>query len=441
MKSFGEVVENSLRRGKVRGTEIETGTRYVQMVNVQNVLPIKAKLGRFNVRIFSDNKTECKICSNVGHPPFRCPDKEKPKTLLCSRCKGEGHLYRECPNEFVCNFCSDSGHKQKDCEAYKASQMYGVYAHEIAEGRAADLEASGGMAYIADNHDNELSTDVNTDATAQMNVNPDLLGDTETNEKSDETQIPSDTTHPKTTYVDDLNDVNPSETTFEKLSKERVFLVIGDSNSNRIHFKDPDVKNISISGGAASNIDDLLLKAETEAGDKKVKRLVVHLGTNDVTKYKADASQVILEITSAINKIHDKFPSSEIAFSSIPHRRGKSSATLGLNNTIKVVNEFVWKMSKREKYLFFLNNDNELLKDGTPVTSMYDGSDSRGIHVSVKGAEILEENMQCFFDSGEASDLDFDAETPSRRKRNRSVMSNTPPSAKQSDKTKKLMPH
>ena len=91
-------------------------------------------------------------------------------------------------------------------------------------------------------------------------------------------------------------------------------------------------------------------------------------------------------------------------------------------------------MSKREKYLFFLNNDNELLKDGTPVTLM---CDSRGIHVSVKGAEILEENMQCFFDSGEASDLDFDAETPSRGKRNRSVMSNTPPSAKQSDKTKK----
>ena len=136
--------------------------------------------------------------------------------------------------------------------------MYGDYAHEIAEGRAADLEASGGMAYIADNHDNELTADVNTDATAQMNVNPDLLGDTETAEKSDETQIPSDTTHPKTTYVDDLNDVYPLETTFEKLSKESVFLVNGDSNSNWIHFRDP-----------ASNIDDLLLKAETEAGNKK----------------------------------------------------------------------------------------------------------------------------------------------------------------------------
>ena len=52
-----------MRRGKVPGTDIETGTRYSQLVNVKNNLPIKVILGRFNVRIFSDNKTECKFCS------------------------------------------------------------------------------------------------------------------------------------------------------------------------------------------------------------------------------------------------------------------------------------------------------------------------------------------------------------------------------------------
>ena len=165
-----------------------------------------------------------------------------------------------------------------------------------------------------------------------------------------------------------------------------------------------------------------------------MKRIVVHLGTNDIT----DANQVILEITTAMNKIHGKFPSSEIAFSIIPHRRGKSSATVGLNNTIKVVNEFFWKMAKKEQYLCFLNNDDELLKEGIPVPSMYDSSDSRGVHVSTKGAAVLGDNMQSFFDSGEASELDFDVETPSGRTLNCSVMSNTPPSAKQSDKTKKL---
>ena len=124
MKSFGEVTEHSPRRGKVRRPDIETGTRYTQMVNVCNILPVKAKHCRFNVRIFSDNKTECKICSNVRYPIYRCPDKDKPKTLLCSRCKCEGHLFEDCKNDIVCNFYSESGHKQKNCEQYKARQLY-----------------------------------------------------------------------------------------------------------------------------------------------------------------------------------------------------------------------------------------------------------------------------------------------------------------------------
>ena len=433
MKSFGEVIENSLRRGKVRGTEIETGTRYIQMVNVRNILPIKAKLGRFNVRIFSDNKTEYRICSNVDHPFYRCPDKDKPKTLLCSRCKCEGHLFRDCPNDIVCNFCSESGHKQSDCKKYKDRQLYGDYAFEIAEGRAADLETStGGRSYtIESGEPSEDNRDV--DRNIPRNLDSDLLNE---DDKNADIQTQHDVTKVDAT---DTNEARiPTETTFDRLSKERVFLVIGVSNSQRIHFKDPDIKNVSVSDGSAVNIDELLSKAVTEAADKNVKRIAVHLGTNDITRYKADANQVILEITTAMNKIREKFPSSEIAFSSIPHRRGKSSATVNLNNTVKVVNEFFWKMAKKEKHLYFLNNDDDLLKDGIPVTSMYDNSDSRGVHVSSKGASVLEENIQCFFDSGEAAGLDVDVETPSGRKRNCSVISNTPPSEKQSDKTKKM---
>ena len=102
----------------------------------------------------------------------------------------------------------------------------------------------------------------------------------------------------------------PQETIRELLSTERVLLVFGDSNLQRVNFKDPDVKNISVSGGAAMNTDELLSKAVTEAGDKKVKRSVVHLGTNGTGKYKTDSSQVIIDITTALSKIREKFPSS-----------------------------------------------------------------------------------------------------------------------------------
>ena len=44
MKMFGKVIEHSVRRGKIIGTDIETGTRYLQMVNVEETIPIKVNL-------------------------------------------------------------------------------------------------------------------------------------------------------------------------------------------------------------------------------------------------------------------------------------------------------------------------------------------------------------------------------------------------------------
>ena len=159
----------------------------------------------------------------------------------------------------------------------QSSQLYGDYAYEIAEGQAANLEASvGGSSNVADFHE--------PDTHVQRNLDPDLVNEAE---KSN-----GDTTNVNTTDTNGVSEipVTPTETTFDRLSKERVFLLIGDSNSERIHFKDPDIKNISVSGSSALNIDELLSKAVTEAGDKKVKRIVVHLGANDITRYNADAN-------------------------------------------------------------------------------------------------------------------------------------------------------
>ena len=75
LRKYGEVIENSLRRGKIRGTEIETGTRYVKLVNCKEAIPVQTSFGRFRVRILSDNKTECRICGEIGHPLFKCPEK------------------------------------------------------------------------------------------------------------------------------------------------------------------------------------------------------------------------------------------------------------------------------------------------------------------------------------------------------------------------------
>ena len=121
------------------------------------------------------------------------------------------------------------------------------------------------------------------------------------------------------------------------VSDEYVNFVLGDSNALRIHVKDPDVKNVSKSGQKAADIKTMLdmAGAESSTNNKIVKRIVVHLGTNDVSKHKTDAAQVQLELATALSETHKKFPDASIAFSSILPRRGKSTATALLNNTAK----------------------------------------------------------------------------------------------------------
>ena len=120
MRKFGDVVENSLRRGKIRGTEIETGTRYIQLTNCKEAIPIQTSFGRFKVQLFSDNKTDCRICGETDHPFFRCPEKESKRK--CFRCKSPSRLTKDCMNDIVCNYCLEKGHKKSECEEYIKSR-------------------------------------------------------------------------------------------------------------------------------------------------------------------------------------------------------------------------------------------------------------------------------------------------------------------------------
>ena len=197
------------------------------------------------------------------------------------------------------------------------------------------------------------------------------------------------------------------------LSGGSVYLVLGDSNSKKIHFKDSDVYNISVSGASAAGLSELIDKAKIKVGERKVKRVVMHLGTIDVSRNKNDSNQAILEISSAVGKVRKEFPDAEIAFSSVIPRRGKSEAVNNLNTNSKTVNEFMSKMAQKEDYLFFLDNDQELISNGSPIRSMYESSNVLGIHVSSKGAEVLEDTMLTFLFSGMDTEAASD-DTPRR---------------------------
>ena len=127
LSNFGHIVPKSMRRGKIRGTNILTGTRYVQINDVVNTIPTEIEVGEFQIRVFCDNgKTECKHCGDTSHPSYRCPLRPG-QTKRCFRCYSTSHLVDKCQNEVVCNHCGQPGHRQKECDAKKEIEQYGDY--------------------------------------------------------------------------------------------------------------------------------------------------------------------------------------------------------------------------------------------------------------------------------------------------------------------------
>ena len=152
MRQYGEVVQDSIKRGTIRGTNIETGTRYIQLINCVPTIPNITKFGRFEIRLFADNnRTQCRYCSRTDHPSYRCDMKpqRQERQRYCFRCSSHEHIIRDCPHtDNVCFECGQEGHIKRNCnrneqtvrkdeqnEKITEDNEYGDYVHEIREGR------------------------------------------------------------------------------------------------------------------------------------------------------------------------------------------------------------------------------------------------------------------------------------------------------------------
>ena len=80
MSQYGDIIAGSISRAKIKGTDIENGTRYVKVINCVPVLPLSVEIGRFTLRMFADNnRTPCKHCGITSHPYFKCPNNDRSK--------------------------------------------------------------------------------------------------------------------------------------------------------------------------------------------------------------------------------------------------------------------------------------------------------------------------------------------------------------------------
>ena len=113
------------------------GTRYVELLNVENTIPTEIRMAEYTVRVYCDNgKTECKHCEPTSHPSYKClirPRNER----KCYRCYSTSHVIDQCDEEVVCRYCAQPGHKEGRREVKQELDEYGDYRNDIAEGRMA----------------------------------------------------------------------------------------------------------------------------------------------------------------------------------------------------------------------------------------------------------------------------------------------------------------
>ena len=83
LSKYGQVIQGSVKRGFIRDTQIENGTRYAQLLDCVAIIPNRTKFGRHEVRLFADNnRTACSYCSKTDHPSFRCKKSHNPYALV-----------------------------------------------------------------------------------------------------------------------------------------------------------------------------------------------------------------------------------------------------------------------------------------------------------------------------------------------------------------------
>ena len=413
-----------MRRGKIRGTNILTGTRYVQINDVVNTIPTEIEVGEFQIRVFCDNgKTECKHCGDTSHPSYRCPLRPG-QTKICFRCYSTSHLVDKCQNEVVCNHCGQPGHRQKECDAKKEIEQYGDYRYEIAEGReSANLEATSSQIKMKKTAPTEEKTDVLITVAADLveptkptctpipvivsgNIVTNSTKSNKNNENNSESgpssSSPSRNTNNKDVEIrrSDSNNNSTTNSTDVNISSSNNdisnnMLIIGASLLN--HIESPDGVIISNQSGATLDMAEQLVNAAEEDSDQELKpdQVVIHLGTNDVMYIGSSAPAVIVKLGIAMDRIHQKYPAAKIGLCPIPPRKGNSSDQEQCNEVARVVNELTCLYmssladAQPDQYTFIDTWSKLWSSKGHAIKQYYDSNDPKDVHLSKKGKELL----------------------------------------------------
>ena len=158
-----------------------------------------------------------------------------------------------------CFNCGKEGHIQRECTT-SDHEIFGDYVHEIREGRQAEME----------NPENKQE-------------------------------------------VSDINkNLNPVFEMKSSPSSSSQTVILGASNCTRIIIDDPNIHNLSVSGTTLDNVQSLLNNSNNEVKADFVKKVILSVGTNDISKHKNDVEQVNVNFTMCIETAKQKYPFAKI---------------------------------------------------------------------------------------------------------------------------------
>ena len=113
--------------------------------------------------------------------------------------------------------------------------------------------------------------------------------------------------------VSDINkSLNPVFEMKSSPSSSSQTVILGASNCTRIIIDDPNIHNLSVSGTTLDNVQCLLNNSNNEVKADFVKKAILSVGTNDISKHKNDVEQVNVNFTMCIETAKQKYPFAKI---------------------------------------------------------------------------------------------------------------------------------
>ena len=184
----------------------------------------------------------------------------------------------------------------------------------------------------------------------------------------------------------------------------RTTLLIGASNLNYIEPTD-GVMITNKSGAVLTDAISLVKLKEEELGmTLDPEKVVLHLGTNDVTKSNKRVAPVAISFQKTLTELKERFPTSTLVLCSIPPRRGTKTVsakdTTTINQVSLTVNSIIKEQcDQSDGKMMYVDNWYKFYGSKGGVLHRLYANDGSGVHLNKDGKALVMNNIMKIVES------------------------------------------